>query len=229
MLTSTCRGISRQLAVATARRSAVRSFSKTSARSSDAIFVVSHLSLRMHPHKYPPSGWTAPGHRIQQPQGPQHLFIFLWCPINAMLNVQIAFKFTPENLTRANEIISHYPPQYKKAAVIPLLDLAQRQNKGWTSISVMNYVAKLLSMPPMRVYEVATFYTMFNRYALRYYGQSQVLKTSCQRAHRRAFRSSLHHNTLYAARFYRDSEHYLRYFGRNQAWSDNQRRQVHRY
>ena len=83
-----------------------------------------------------------------------------------MLGAQITFEFTPENLTRANEIISHYPPQYKKAAVIPLLDLAQRQNKGWTSISVMNYVANLLSMPPMRVYEVATFYTMFNRYAL---------------------------------------------------------------
>jgi NADH dehydrogenase (ubiquinone) flavoprotein 2 len=77
---------------------------------------------------------------------------------------KIPFQFTPENLKRANEIISHYPPQYKKAAVIPLLDLGQRQNKGWTSISVMNYVAKLLEMPPMRVYEVATFYTMFNRY-----------------------------------------------------------------
>lgn len=66
-------------------------------------------------------------------------------------------------MKRAEEIISHYPPQYKKAAVIPLLDLGQRQNKGWTSISVMNYVASVLDMPPMRVYEVATFYTMFNR------------------------------------------------------------------
>jgi NADH dehydrogenase (ubiquinone) flavoprotein 2 len=63
-------------------------------------------------------------------------------------------KLTPALLTHS---------QYKKAAVIPLLDLAQRQNKGWTSISCMNYVAKLLEMPPMRVYEVATFYTMFNR------------------------------------------------------------------
>ncbi|KAI0831797.1 thioredoxin-like [2Fe-2S] ferredoxin-domain-containing protein [Trametes gibbosa] len=78
-------------------------------------------------------------------------------------NPKIPFQFSTENLTRAQEIISHYPPQYKKAAVIPLLDLAQRQNKGWTSISVMNYVANLLEMPPMRVYEVATFYTMFNR------------------------------------------------------------------
>ncbi|KAF9227982.1 NdufV2, NADH dehydrogenase 24 kd subunit [Gyrodon lividus] len=78
-------------------------------------------------------------------------------------NPKIPFEFTPENSKRAEEIISRYPPQYKKAAVIPLLDIGQRQNKGWTSISVMNYVAKLLEMPPMRVYEVATFYTMFNR------------------------------------------------------------------
>lgn len=63
----------------------------------------------------------------------------------------------------AKEIISRYPAQYKKAAVIPLLEVGQKQNKGWTSIMVMNYVAKMLEMPPMRVYEVATFYTMFNR------------------------------------------------------------------
>ncbi|EGO21504.1 NdufV2, NADH dehydrogenase 24 kd subunit [Serpula lacrymans var. lacrymans S7.9] len=78
-------------------------------------------------------------------------------------NPKIPFEFTSDNIKRAEEIISRYPPQYKKAAVIPLLDLGQRQNKGWTSISVMNYVAKFLEMPPMRVYEVATFYTMFNR------------------------------------------------------------------
>ncbi|CBQ68047.1 probable NADH-ubiquinone oxidoreductase 24 kDa subunit, mitochondrial precursor [Sporisorium reilianum SRZ2] len=78
-------------------------------------------------------------------------------------NPDIPFEFNAENAKMAQEIISHYPSQYKKAAVIPLLDLGQRQNSGWVSISVMNYVAKLLDMPPMRVYEVATFYTMFNR------------------------------------------------------------------
>ena len=88
------------------------------------------------------------------------LFVHRDTPYN---NPKIPFAFDEANLKRAQEIISHYPPQYKKAAVIPLLDLAQRQNKGWTSISVMNYVAKFLEMPPMRVYEVATFYTMFNR------------------------------------------------------------------
>ncbi|CAG8778118.1 651_t:CDS:2, partial [Acaulospora morrowiae] len=76
-------------------------------------------------------------------------------------NLSIPFEFTAENLKRAQEIMKRYPPQYKKAAAIPLLDLGQRQ-LGWTSISVMNAVAKLLEMPPMRVYEVATFYTMFN-------------------------------------------------------------------
>ncbi|KAI8831101.1 thioredoxin-like protein [Chytridium lagenaria] len=71
------------------------------------------------------------------------------------------FVFNKENLERAKDIISKYPPQYKKGAIIPLLDLGQRQN-GFTSISVMNHVAKLVEVPPMRVYEVATFYTMFN-------------------------------------------------------------------
>lgn len=93
---------------------------------------------------------------------------------------QIPFEFNAENMKRAQDIISHYPPQYKKAAVIPLLDLGQRQNKGWTSISVMNYVAKLLEMPPMRVYEVATFYTMFNRYApFALHGQSAQVPDFC--------------------------------------------------
>ncbi|KAG9008040.1 hypothetical protein FRB94_013805 [Tulasnella sp. JGI-2019a] len=88
------------------------------------------------------------------------LFVHRDTPYN---NSAIPFEFTPENMKRAQEIISHYPPQYKKAAVIPLLDLGQRQNKGWTSISVMNYVARMVEIPAMRVYEVATFYTMFNR------------------------------------------------------------------
>ncbi|GLB35341.1 putative thioredoxin-like [2Fe-2S] ferredoxin [Lyophyllum shimeji] len=94
------------------------------------------------------------------PRKSEALFIHRDTPYN---NPKIAFEFNADNMKRAQEIIARYPPQYKKAAVIPLLDLGQRQNNGWTSISVMNYVAKLLEMPPMRVYEVATFYTMFNR------------------------------------------------------------------
>ena len=77
-------------------------------------------------------------------------------------NPSIPFAFTQDNMKIAERILAQYPAQYKKAAIIPLLDLGQRQN-GFTSISVMNYVAKLVDVPPMRVYEVATFYTMFNR------------------------------------------------------------------
>lgn len=77
-------------------------------------------------------------------------------------NPSLPFNFTDQNLKLADEILKRYPPQYKKAAVMPLLDLGQRQH-GYTSISVMNEVARMLEMPPMRVYEVATFYTMYNR------------------------------------------------------------------
>lgn len=66
-------------------------------------------------------------------------------------------------MERAKEIMAKYPPQYKKGAIMPLLDLGQRQ-LGWTSLPVMNAVAKMVEVPPMRVYEVATFYTMYNRY-----------------------------------------------------------------
>lgn len=59
-------------------------------------------------------------------------------------------------MKEAQKIIDRYPAQYKKAACMPILDLGQRQNGGWTSISVMNAVAKLLEMPKMRVYEVSS-------------------------------------------------------------------------
>lgn len=77
-------------------------------------------------------------------------------------NPDIPFKFNAQNEKLIAEILKRYPAQYKKAAVMPLLDLGQRQH-GFTSISVMNEVARLLEMPPMRVYEVASFYTMYNR------------------------------------------------------------------
>lgn len=81
---------------------------------------------------------------------------------SAQNNPSIPFRFSALNEKLITEILKRYPPQYKKAAVMPLLDLGQRQH-GFTSISVMNEVARILEMPPMRVYEVATFYTMYNR------------------------------------------------------------------
>ena len=60
------------------------------------------------------------------------------------------------------EILKKYPEKQKRSAILPLLDLAQRQNNNWLSITVMEYIANYISQPYMRVYEVATFYTMFN-------------------------------------------------------------------
>ncbi|GAQ88073.1 NADH dehydrogenase (ubiquinone) flavoprotein 2 [Klebsormidium nitens] len=78
-------------------------------------------------------------------------------------NLKTSFDFTPANYKKIEEILSHYPANYKQSAVIPLLDLAQQQNEGWLPVAAMNKIAKILGMPYIRVYEVATFYTMFNR------------------------------------------------------------------
>ncbi|KAI9598498.1 thioredoxin-like [2Fe-2S] ferredoxin-domain-containing protein [Syncephalis fuscata] len=94
-------------------------------------------------------------------------------------NPKIPFTFTAENLKIVDSILAKYPPQYKKAATIPLLHLGQRQ-LGWTSISVMNEVARLLEVPPMRVYEVATFYTMFNRNPVGKYFLQVCTTTPCE-------------------------------------------------
>jgi NADH-quinone oxidoreductase E subunit len=72
------------------------------------------------------------------------------------------FEFTPENLERARAHIAKYPPGRQQSAVLPLLDLVQRQMGGWVPRAAMDYVAGLLDMAAIRVYEVATFYTMFN-------------------------------------------------------------------
>lgn len=73
------------------------------------------------------------------------------------------FAFSAENLAQAKRVIAKYPEGKEASAVIPLLQLAQAQNDNWLPIAAMNLVAEMLHMPPVRVYEVASFYTMFNR------------------------------------------------------------------
>jgi NADH-quinone oxidoreductase E subunit len=73
-----------------------------------------------------------------------------------------SFAFTPENAERAKRIIARYPAGRQASAVIALLDIAQRQSGGWLPRAAMDHVACMLEMPMIRVYEVATFYTMFN-------------------------------------------------------------------
>lgn len=72
------------------------------------------------------------------------------------------FSFNEENLARAREIISRYPEGRHASAVMPLLGLAQRQCGGWLPPPAIEYVASFLDLAPIRVYEVATFYTMYN-------------------------------------------------------------------
>lgn len=73
------------------------------------------------------------------------------------------FEFTEENYTEIRKIIAKYPSNYKHSAVIPLLFIAQKQNANFLTLAAMNKVAKILEMAPIQVYEVASFYTMFNR------------------------------------------------------------------
>ena len=73
-----------------------------------------------------------------------------------------SFAFTPENLEKAKQHIAKYPPRRQASAVMPLLDLAQRQHENWLPRAAMDAVAEMLEMPRIRVYEVATFYTMYN-------------------------------------------------------------------
>jgi NADH-quinone oxidoreductase subunit E len=78
------------------------------------------------------------------------------------------FAFSAENEAKARTVIGRYPPGRQHSAIIPLLDLAQRQvgaeteTQGWLPIPIIEYVARYLGMPYMRALEVATFYTMFN-------------------------------------------------------------------
>jgi NADH dehydrogenase (ubiquinone) flavoprotein 2 len=72
------------------------------------------------------------------------------------------FSFSEENDAVLRAIIAKYPEGRQASALLPALHLAQRQNGGWLSQGALDHVAAVLQMPPIRVYEVATFYTMFN-------------------------------------------------------------------
>jgi NADH-quinone oxidoreductase subunit E len=74
----------------------------------------------------------------------------------------MTFQFSPENQKKVSEILAKYPAGREKSAVMPLLDLAQRQNDNWISRDAIECISKLINLPEIRVYEVATFYTMYN-------------------------------------------------------------------
>ncbi len=72
------------------------------------------------------------------------------------------FEFTPENQELAKLILAKYPEPRKQSAVLPLLHLAQAQHGGWLPRACLDYVAEILEVPRIRVYEVASFYDMYN-------------------------------------------------------------------
>ncbi len=74
----------------------------------------------------------------------------------------MTFEFNAENKKTVVEILAKYPEARKKSAVMPLLDLAQRQNENYISRDVIEAVAKVIEIPEIRVYEVASFYSMYN-------------------------------------------------------------------
>lgn len=70
--------------------------------------------------------------------------------------------FSPDKLNKVQEIIARYPEGRQKSALLPVLHLAQEEFGGWLSVEAMDYVASLLQLEPIEVYEVATFYSMYN-------------------------------------------------------------------
>jgi len=90
-----------------------------------------------------------------------------------------SFAFTAENLERAKAVIAKYPDGRQASAVLPLLYIAQKQHQNWVPRAAMDYIGGLLDMAPIRVYEVATFYTMFNLKPVGTYFLQVCRTTSC--------------------------------------------------
>ena len=89
------------------------------------------------------------------------------------------FEFNSKNLEIANSTLSNYPKGKQKSAVMALLYLAQRQNNNWIPLAAMKYIAKFLKIPYIQVYEVATFYTMYNLIPVGKYHLQVCTTTPC--------------------------------------------------
>lgn len=74
----------------------------------------------------------------------------------------MSIQFSQEKLDKVNELISRYPQGKSKSALLPILHLAQQEFGGWLDVAAMDYVASLLQIKPVEVYEVASFYSMYN-------------------------------------------------------------------
>ena len=79
-----------------------------------------------------------------------------------MLNFELNMRFNEQQLAEFNRLVARYPEEKQKSALLPVLHLAQESFGGWLSAETMDYVAELLRIAPIEVYEVATFYSMYN-------------------------------------------------------------------
>lgn len=104
------------------------------------------------------------------------LFVHQESPRN---NDSTPFEWSKENLKRVESIKAQFPVEHQAAGILPVLDLAQRQNGNWLSLTAMNKVAETLSVSKIRVYEVATFYTMYNRDPIGKYHVQVCTTTPC--------------------------------------------------
>lgn len=95
-------------------------------------------------------------------------------------NDSTPFDFTEANYKEVYTILDKYPPNWKRSAIIPLLHLAQKQNDNFLSLNAMRTVAKICEVNEMDVYEVASFYTMFNRERVGKYHLQVCGTTPCQ-------------------------------------------------
>ena len=95
-------------------------------------------------------------------------------------NAETPFELSSDSKTMIDIVVKTFPDGHHSAAIIPALDIAQRQNANWLPISAMHAVADYLKVPRMRVYEVATFYTMFNRNPVGKYFVQVCTTTPCQ-------------------------------------------------
>lgn len=111
------------------------------------------------------------------------------------------FNFSAESEVKINGILKRYPTNYKKSAIIPVLFVAQKQNSNFLSLSAMKKVAQVLEIPEMDVYEVASFYTMFNRtrvgkFHLQLCGTTPCLVAGCQPVFKVSFSLTLFSSAL---------------------------------
>jgi len=106
-------------------------------------------------------------------------------------NLSTPFEFNEQSMREIERTLGKYPSNYKQSAVIPLLWIAQAQNDNWIPLTAMNKIAEIVEIHPMRVYEVATFYTMFNRQRVGKYHLQLCGTTPCMVCGAKEIRSTI--------------------------------------